>query len=93
MPFGLEFLERSLQETTGACADRSLVFRIQEADKEEGDLVFPWNPAKALKVRYRNDISVPVLFVADLQFPEVRLVVHVPSKYDRTEAKAISSNG
>ena len=62
---------------------------VEEADKKEGHIIFPRYSSEAAQVRHSNYIMVTILRVADLQFLEVCLVVHVPAKYDRAEPKSI----
>ena len=62
---------------------------IEKADEEKWHIVLPRYSSEAAQVRHGNDIMVSVLRVADLQFFEVCLIVHIPTEDDRAEAEAI----
>ena len=65
------------------------MIRIEETDEEKGHVVLPRYSSEATQIRHSNYIVVAVLRIADLQFLEVCLVVHIPAKYDRAEAEPI----
>ena len=88
----LQLLDRRSQQTSWICADRSLGVGVKEADQEERDIVLPGYPSEGAQIRYCEDVFVTILKIADLELFEIRLIVHVPAKYDRTEAKAILGN-
>lgn len=88
----LELIRHHLQQTPRTGTDRSPSIGIHEADQEEWDVILPGYSPEATHVWDGNEVSVAILGVADLEFLEIRLVVHVPPKDDRAKAKPIFSH-
>ena len=84
-----QLLNSSLEQTPRTRTDRTSMVRVEEADKEEGHIILPRYAPEAAQVRHSNYIMVSVLRIADIQFPEVCLIVHIPAEDDRTKAESI----
>lgn len=53
--------------------------RITERDKEQGDVVLPWQTAVSCEIDFGGDVAEAVGGVGDGEFSEVGLVVDIPS--------------
>lgn len=84
-----QLLDRGLEQTSRTGTDWTSMVRIEEADEEEGHIILPRYSPEAAQVRHGNDVVVPIFGIADLQFLEVCLIVHVPAENDGAEAEAI----
>lgn len=89
----LPLIHHSLEQASRARTDGFPGIWFEEAEEKKGDMILPWDPPKTTQVRDRNDISISVAFIADLQFPEVGLIMHVPAENDGAEPKPITGDG
>jgi hypothetical protein len=88
----MQFLQRRLQKTSWAGRDRFARIWVEEADQKEWHIILPRYPPKTAQIRNRNKIMVSVLRIADLQFSEICLIVHVPTKNHRAESEPLFRN-
>lgn len=88
----MQFIDCSLEKTSGTYAYRLARVWIKEADQEEWHIVFPGYPPEAAEVWNSDEVVVTIVCVADLQFPEVSLVMHVPSEDNGAESEALLGN-
>ena len=82
-----QLLDIGLEQRPGTYADGRVCIRVEEAAQEEGNVILPGNSPKGFEVYDGQDVSVAVLLVADLELLDVGLIVHVPAKDYRAEAK------
>ena len=92
-PLPLELLRRRPQQTPRTRAQWTASIRIPEADQEERHVVLPGDAPEAAEIGHRDEISIAVLLVADLELLEIHLVVHVPAEHDGAEAEAVGGDG
>jgi hypothetical protein len=84
-----QFFYLPFQNSSRTRTEWLLGIRVVEADEEERYIIFPWYPSERAEVWYSDDVVVTIFLIANLQLLEVCLVVHIPSKDHRTEAKAL----
>lgn len=90
---GAHAIKQRSEKPTWASAYRLLGVRVEEADKEKGQVVLPRDSTEAVQVRNGKQITVTVFSIGNLEFAGVGLVVHVPAKDDGAEAETLFSNG
>lgn len=78
---GLNLLGLDLQQAAWAGAQLAAV-GLSERTQEEGHIVLPRNASEAGEVDVGGDVSISIRGVADVEFAEIGLVVHIPAKDD-----------
>ena len=92
-PLAFNPLCRRSEQAPRTCAQPSIRVWIVEADQKERNVFFPGYSPEATQVRHRDDISVPIVLITDLQFFEICLIMHIPAENDRAETEAIGGDG
>ena len=87
------FLCRRPQQAPWTCAQPSICVWIVEADEEERNVVLPGYSSETTQIWHRDDISVSIILITDLQFFEIGLIMHIPAEDNRAETEAVGGDG